>query len=301
MSGDDPQRPRTIRRFGAAELFGQPLCTLEAAELRRLSGVPNSRMECPFKSNHKPCSKKGGVCSLIAFEKDQGGHVRTVGTPVTTCPNRFLENENVFHWVGEVLLGTAQPMVVSQVPFLMSKDSEAAPQEDEVGRIDNVLVSVRGRAMTWCALEMQAVYFSGGKMEDDFVLMRGWRGPGLPFPERHRRPDYRSSGPKRLMPQLQIKVPTLRRWGKKMAVVVDKAFWQSLREMRTTKQVSNADITWFIVGYEGPSNGRYRLAREDTVFTTLESAVEGLTGGTAVSLEQFEQAIWEKLERSSAT
>ena len=155
--------------------------------------------------------------------------------------------------------------------------------------------------MTWCALEMQAVYFSGGKMEDDFALMRAWKGPGLPFPQKHRRPDYRSSGPKRLMPQLQTKVPTLRRWGKKMAVIVDKAFWQSLGEMRRTKQISNADIIWFIVGYEGPADGLYRLVREEFVPTTLEGAVEGLTGGTAVSLEQFEQAIWEKLERSSAT
>jgi len=204
----------------------------------------------------------------------------------------------VFHWVGETLLDAARPKVVSEVPFLMSDDAENSAREDEVGRIDNVLVSVQERGMTWCALEMQAVYFSGGKMEDDFALMRTWKGPGLPFPTRHHRPDYCSPGLKRLMPQLQIQVPILRRWGRKMAVVVDKAFWQSLGEMRSTKHISNADIIWFIVGYEGPADGRYRLVREESVPTTLESAVGGLTARTAMSLEHFDRAIRQKLART---
>ena len=88
--------------------------------------------------------------------------------------------------------------------------------------IDQVLVSVSGQGLKWCALEMQAVYFSGKSMENDFKDMRQWEGPGIPFPKVQRRPDFRSSGPKRLMPQLQIKVPTISRWGKKMAVVLEK-------------------------------------------------------------------------------
>ena len=147
---------------------------------------------------------------------------------------------------------------------------------------------------------MQAVYFSGGKMEDDFAVMRSWTDPGLPFPAKQRRPDFRSSGPKRLMPQLQIKVPTLRRWGKKMAVVVDRAFWKSLDEMKRTPHISNADIVWFVVDYEGPTKGRYKLKPHEAVLTTLEHAVEGLTGGMPVSLEQFERAIREKLARGEA-
>jgi hypothetical protein len=52
-------------------------------------------------------------------------------------------------------------------------------------------------------------------MENDFKVMREWIGPGVPFPAVQRRPDFRSSGPKRLMPQLQIKVPTISRWGRR--------------------------------------------------------------------------------------
>ena len=79
-------------------------------------------------------------------------------------------------------------------------------------------------------MEFQAVYFSGMSMENDFKLMREWIGLGVPFPHVQRRPDFRSSGPKRLMPQLQIKVPTISRWGKKMTVVIDSSFWDSLSE-----------------------------------------------------------------------
>jgi hypothetical protein len=98
--------------------------------------------------------------------------------------------------------------------------ADEASDQDAVGKIDEVLVNADGGALRWCALEIQAVYFSGSSMENDFKIMREWTGPGVPFPEVQRRPDFRSSGPKRLMPQLQIKVPTISRWGKKMAVVI---------------------------------------------------------------------------------
>jgi len=228
-------------------------------------------------------------------------NVHTTGTPVTTCPTRFLKNNEVFRWVGETILGNGDPKIVTEVPFLMSGKKKNSTGKDEVGRIDSVLVSVEHNGISWCALEMQAVYFSGAKMEDDFVVMREWKGPGLPFPKKNRRPDYRSSGPKRLMPQLEIKVPTLRRWGRKMAVVVDMAFWKALGEIRQAEHISNADIIWFVVDYEGPEGGHYRLIRYDAILTTLEDAVEGLTGGTPVSLEQFEHAILKKLERFEAT
>lgn len=103
------------------------------------------------------------------------------------------------------------------------------------------------------------------------------------------------------MPQLQIKVPTLRRWGKKMAVVVDIGFWESLWPMRQAKHITNADIVWFVVGYEEDAKaGRYRLKKHEIFLTTLEDAVEGLTGGIPVSLDEFEKSIRGKLERVRA-
>jgi len=211
-----------------------------------------------------------------------------------------LEESAVFHWVSQTLLETTEARIVNEISFLMSNQGGQETDEDEVGRIDSVLVRQDNDRLHWCALEMQAVYFSGGRMEDALAVMRMWAESGLPFPARQRRPDFHSSGPKRLMPQLQIKVPTLRRWGKKMAVVVDNAFWKSLGAIQRTSHISNADIIWFLVDYEGPIEGRYKLKPCEAIFTTLEHAVEGLTGGMPVSLEQFEHLIRAKLERGEA-
>ncbi len=158
-----------------------------------------------------------------------------------------------------------------------------------VGRIDMVLAKVEtnNRIDDWCTLEMQAVYFSGESMKTEFRMIE--KQPNkLLFPTAIRRPDFRSSGPKRLMPQLQIKVPSLRRWGKKMAVVVDQPFYQSIAPMKQEANISNADIAWFVVSYDGPG-GELRL--KEVILTTLESSVEGLTAGVPVTKEEFEKEL----------
>lgn len=167
-----------------------------------------------------------------------------------------------------------------------------------VGRIDSVLVHPDLDYLRWCAVEMQAVYFSGPALSNDYPLFTDPDTLGIPFPGKIRRPDYRSSGPKRLMPQLQIKVPTLRRWGKKMVVVVDEAFFSSLGRMDNVSDVSNSDIAWFIVGFE-EGERTARLVPRGVRYTTLERAVEGLTAGLPVTLGQFETEIKDRLGRLS--
>ena len=134
-------------------------------------------------------------------------------------------------------------------------------------------------------------------MPELFSHIAQWEESAIPFPDRTRRPDFRSSGPKRLMPQLQIKVPTLRRWGKKMAVVVDEQFFNKLGEMEEIpdpSDISNCDIIWFVMGFD-ESQDPIRMQPAFTRLTTLERAVEGLTNGIPVSLPTFEERIREKL------
>ena len=90
------------------------------------------------------------------------------------------------------------------------------------------------------------------------------------------------------MPQLQTKVPTLRRWGRKICVAVDKPFFDSLGPVTTIPHLSNADIAWFVVDYD-PQTGAIKLSR--TIFTTLESSVEALTAGIPSSREAFENRL----------
>lgn len=291
-------------RYGTGELYGFDFTTLPPERIRELAKANHKNIECPFKPllSGKPapkCNKRGGVCSLRQISQDQAGNVSGVGEPVSTCPNRFLEKRLIAEWVGEVLLGTASPVVISELPFLMGEiQAEEIADQDAVGKIDEVLVNPTGEPLRWCALEIQAVYFSGMSMENDFKVMRDWTGPGVPFPAVQRRPDFRSSGPKRLMPQLQIKVPTISRWGKKMAVVIDKAFWNSLGAMREVKEVSNCEIVWFVVSFATSTNGRFALMRHEVHFTTLDNAVEGLTGGTPMSLDRFENQLRARLPHS---
>jgi hypothetical protein len=211
-----------------------------------------------------------------------------------------LESGTIFRWVGETLLDTSEPIVLSEIGFLdRLKPDETLGQETEdgrdfIGRIDNVLVHPNRSPMDWCALELQAVYFSGMSMANEFKMLSQWSTGVLPFPAKHRRPDWRSSGPKRLLPQLQTKVPTIRTWGKKMAVVIDEAFYGSLVGLDRERHLSNAEIIWFVVGYEARSGG-WKLVPKDAVYARLDASVKSLTGGVPLSKERFEQQLVSKM------
>lgn len=312
------------RAFGIGEWFGFNIEHLTAEKRREFaaSAYVNYSQPCPYKGPGKWCSKGGGVCGLRMFapapvaEGDpEGAEVdapkkKTVitrrgvrvdgvkGQLRITCPSRFHENNEAFNWVGEVLLGDPNPVCKGEVGFLESAATTDGDGGSDVGKIDMILVSDKGDGTPaqWCAVEIQAVYFSGDKMDYEFDAYANDKVSDVIVSVGRRHMDYRSSGPKRLMPQLQIKVPTLRRWGKKMAVVVDRAFFDSLGEMDHVPHASNADVVWFIVRLEsedehGNPLERSRFVRDEVRYTTLERAVEGLTGGTPVSLPEFEKRI----------
>jgi len=79
-----------------------------------------------------------------------------------------------------------------------------------------------------------------------------------------------------------------------MAVVVDLPFWKSLGPMDRVSDVSNCDVAWFVVGYDRSPKG-FSLVPHSLYLTTLERAVEGLTGGRPVSLNAFETSIRSRL------
>jgi hypothetical protein len=303
-------------RFGIGEWYGKSLTQLTAEERQYFASENlkpkklRTAQPCPFQARKvgAMCTKDGGICSLRAYSHashpDNG---RSMGVPIegkagdyrATCPYRFHEALDVFQWVGETLLNDPNPRLVGEVGFLeagATTDNEAGG--DDVGRIDMVLVSNKtqvGAPIAWAALEIQAVYFSGNAMTGEFQAFSESAVDWVIFPAGRRRPDYRSCGPKRLMPQLQIKVPTLRRWGKKMAVVVDRAFFDSIGEMDDVTDISNADIAWFIVRFEEvPGSKHTRIVRDEVRYTTLERSVEGLTGGKPVPLSVFENRIADK-------
>jgi hypothetical protein len=293
-----------------AKLSSTSLSTTEAARLSvletKFAREQTETKLCPFKElagyGLTPCTKPGGVCSLRAYEQGLTGAVvpatGTRGALRTLCPYRFHEGGTAFKWASREILNQPAPALVSEVGFLESSETYDGEEGEDVGRIDMVVVDDSKPAdypLPWIALEIQAVYFSGPEMgklfkqiEDDIAI----GGNGLVYPKETRRPDYRSSGPKRLMPQLQIKVPTLRRWGKRMAIVVDRPFYESMGNMKTADHVSLSDVAWFVVDFVAePTAGRFRLVEGTSYFMTLEEAVTGLTGGTPVAQPEFEGRI----------
>jgi len=297
------RKPLKVRStYSIGEWYGQGFEILTPAERHALAAQEAplrnpAGKTCPFKAP-SVCHKKGGVCSLRRYVNT--GDVTTCDGPlVTTCPSRFLENGEIFRWVAEVVLETPDPIVINQVPFLnrFRPDKPAEEEQDKrdfIGRIDNVLVHPDLAQLRWCALEIQAVYFSGRSMGSEFSNLVGREYPQLPFPAEKRRPDWRSSGPKRLLPQLQTKVPTISRWGKKVAVVIDEAFFDSLDGLETESHLSNAEIAWFVVEYQRAPNG-WTLSRKKVVLTTLHNSVKALTGGVPLSQPDFERELRKKL------
>ena len=310
--------------FGIAEWYGRLYRSLSDAERKSLVSAPYGTLPCPFladvptlgpKSGKLTCSKSGGVCSLRNFHEPESTEELSFGPISATCPNRFLEGGVVVRHIGKLLLGTESPAFAKELPFLkrplsgkadQAIDETLADQDsqelalvdagaEDVGRIDLVLVNPDDPA-NWCAVEFQAVYFSGAEMGVDYTAIKAFTGNGIPLPAKGRRPDFRSSGPKRLMPQLMIKVPALRRWGHKMVVVVDEPFFDALDPMEVAGHVSNSDIVWVVTKFDdslGVGNAELQIVK--TVNTTLESAVKGLTAGRPTTLPEFEQKLASKV------
>ncbi len=110
-------------------------------------------------------------------------------------------------------------------------------------------MSADDAASVWYGLEIQAVYFSGPAMQSDFTRLLASTATVPPAPAAVRRPDWRSSSAKRLMPQLQIKAPTLRRWGTKLAVAVDLPFFNAIGgpSDNPSRDLDDGDIVWLIL------------------------------------------------------
>ena len=288
------------------------LGTMKPRDLGRLTDLrakltkqQAEELPCPFRTDspHPTCTKPGGVCSIRIF-KDEQGIVAPIegqrGRLRALCPWRFHQDGTAFDKIDERLLSDPAPIRAGEVGFLESTGNLDSDPGEDVGRIDMILVksnAAPGAPMDWVAVEVQAVYFSGKRMSLEFEHLLKTQGK-LSMAREKRRPDYRSSGVKRLMPQLLTKVPTLRRWGKKMAVVVDAPFFHSMGKMERVRDVSNADIVWFLVDFvEDQDGGRFRLEVVEEFFTTLESATLGLTGGIPVPQPEFERRIRAKAQR----
>ncbi len=115
------------------------------------------------------------------------------------------------------------------------------------------------------------------------------------------RPDYLSSSRKRLAPQLMFKGGILNSWGKKSAVALSKAFFDTLPKLATVPK-HEASIAWFIYDLvHNDSTGRYELTKVDEVFTQFNETLVQITTTKAGPLDKFLKQLQDKLDEQLET
>jgi hypothetical protein len=196
-----------------------------------------SKKRCPFRNG--PCNKSSntdpiGICSV-----SDGLEAASL------CPVRFLDGGRIFRDAARIAFGgSASFAIFPEIRILQVPDPKKSGSLKKIGKVDFVLGKIVECMVTdFCAVEVQAAYFSGTETRSALKHFLANRNFGIL--DTFRRPDFRSSAQKRLIPQLQLKVPVFRRWGKKFFVVVDSQFFRSLPEFRTTTP-ANSELTWLV-------------------------------------------------------
>ncbi len=246
-----------------SEIFGFGVDN-QTAEAR----TSRSKKLCPFRSTQ--CTKVSktdpiGICSLSDGR-----------TAASLCPVRFLEDGKIFHDAAKIAFGSNVEFAIFPEIRLL-KVEEEGKKTRKIGKVDFLIGMIDDdKIVDFAAIEVQAVYFSGGKTRPpmDYYLRHGH----LDVASSDRRPDFRSSAQKRLAPQLQLKVPVFRRWGKKFFVVVDSHFFANLPSFKATT-ASNSEVTWLSYPIEKQGDN-YTLAEADIVYSEWDEIQTSLREGT---------------------
>ncbi len=274
-----------------AEVFGFPIANGSNDALRS-----RKHRLCPFGNKVPNCTKDKandplGVCSI--FDEKQ---------IVITCPIRFRQDWIIAEDAAAFFFPPSAKWTTLTEVKLNDKHGKSA------GNIDVVLVSYneKGRVTDFGALEVQAVYISGNVRNPfEYYMQEPARRSSMDWSKRpnYPRPDYLSSSRKRLAPQLIFKGGILRTWRKKVAVALNKGFFETLPKLDAVKP-SVADIAWFIYDLQHDrTHNIYRLVRHKTVYTTFNESLDRITrseaGDVSGFVEHLQEKVDEKLEDSN--
>ncbi len=125
---------------------------------------------------------------------------------------------------------------------------------------------------------MQAVYISGNVRNpfryfmDDRQARYNMSWEGLNSPK----PDYLSSSRKRLVPQLLYKGTILRSWNKKIAVVTQTAFFDTLPSLPEVSR-EEAEVCWLLYDLQPQAQGMNSLVLNRRIFTKFWPALNIIT------------------------
>ncbi|HUB67413.1 MAG TPA: NotI family restriction endonuclease [Candidatus Methylacidiphilales bacterium] len=244
-----------------AEVFGNDTSQSWDVEIRR-------KAWCPFRQS--TCTKQGitdplGICSYTDERR-----------ATCVCPVRFQEKGRLFIDVGRLAFGPGRKIIVAPEIRLLKVPGK---KNKKIGKVDFLIASLdtEGKPADFAALEVQAVYISGKSIRSAF---KKYLKTGILNEDSKRRPDFRSSAQKRLMPQLSLKVPIFRRWGKRFFVAVDAAFFEALPPLKTVMPDS-AEITWMVYPFERARIGGFTMGQPAVHHTLWDDVLTSLREGEA--------------------
>lgn len=249
-----------------AEVFGFPVNNngREAARSRQ-------HRLCPFGNRVPNCTKDKandplGVCSIF-----DGKHV------VITCPIRFRQD-----WI----------IAEDAASFFL-------PPDVKWTTLTEVRLNDKGKVTDFGALEVRAVYISGNVRNPfEYYMQAPSRRGSMDWSERpnYPNPDYLSSSRKRLAPQLIFKGGILRAWNKKIAVALNRGFFETLPKLNEVKP-SAADMAWFVYDLKRQAaENAYKLVRHKTVYTTFNESLNRITRSKAGDVKDFIEHLQEKVD-----
>jgi len=267
-----------------AEVFGFPITnsTQEANRLRH-------NKLCPFGNRVPSCTKDKaknplGVCSIF-----------NDGKPVITCPIRFRERWVIVEKAAEFFFRESVSWTSIAEVKLTDKTGKSA------GNIDIVLVAYDdyGNVIDFGSIEVQAVYISGNIREPfEHYMAEPEAGKNFTWSRKsnYPKPDYLSSSRKRLIPQVLYKGGILEAWRKKQAIVLQKAFFETLPKISKVNR-KEADLAWFLYDLElDKDENRYQLVTREVVYTKFEPALKRIVNPEAGRVEDFVKILQQKLD-----
>lgn len=269
-----------------AEVFGFPIDNQSDRAKRYLTNKL-----CPYNNVVSNCTKNSiefplGVCSI--YHKNQ---------PVIICPVRFREDWKIISDAAGFVFEPQENWTHVGEVRLKDKHGKSA------GNIDYVLVSYddKGRVVNFASLEVQSVYISGN-LTGPFTAYLEHPSPdfewtnALKFPK----PDYLSSSRKRLIPQIIAKGSILKQWGKKQAVALQTAFYNTLPELPEVPK-DLADFAFFLYDLVADQAGQtYNLTLSRVVYTRFKDALEQIAKFEAGSIDDFTKTLQQKLDAKRA-
>lgn len=279
-----------ITKQPLAEVFGFPIVNTSplASRYRKFK-------LCPFNNKVPNCTKDKadnplGVCSVY--------HNNDIAI---TCPIRFRQDWLIAEHAANFFFPENTSWTSLTEVRLDDKDGLSA------GNIDVVLVAYdsKGKVLDFGALEIQAVYISGNIRKPFEYYMENpvknikmdWKNKSY-YP----RPDYLSSSRKRLVPQLIYKGGILNSWQKKMAVALDKGFYNTLPSLKEIDS-KHADIAWLIYDLRYNERNLFSLETENIVYTSFSESLDIIAkpniGKMDIFMVKLQEKLDEKLENSS--